>query len=52
MSSSAEVMRQDIPICAWVPEGTEPFSRCGLAPFYLASFRDEVGVGESAGACV
>lgn len=52
MSSSVEVMQQDIPICAWVPAGTEPFPRCGLAPFYLGSFRDEVGVGEPAGACV
>lgn len=43
MSSSAEVMRQDIPICAWVPAGTEPFSRGGLALFYLGSFREEVG---------
>lgn len=53
MSSSVEVMQWDIPICAWVPAGTESFfSRCGLALFYLGSFREEVGVGESASACV
>lgn len=45
MSSSAEVMQQDIPICAWVPAGTEPFSRGGLALFYLGFFREEVGGG-------
>lgn len=51
MSSSVEVMQWDIPICAWVPAGTESFF-CGLALFYLGSFREEVGVGESASACV
>lgn len=46
-SIPVEVMQQDIPICAWAPAGTEPFSQCGLALFYLGSFRDEVGMGDS-----
>lgn len=34
------------------PAGTEPVSRRGLALFYLGSFRDEVGVGDSVQACM
>lgn len=47
-SNSAEVMQQDIPICAWAPQAQRPVSWRGLAPFYLGFFRDEVGVGGSA----
>lgn len=42
-SNSAEVMQQDIPICAWAPQAQRPVSWHGLAPFYLGFFRDEVG---------
>lgn len=51
-SNSAEVMQQDIPICAWAPQAQRPVSWHGLAPFYLGFFRDEVGGrGLCAGAC-
>lgn len=51
-SNSAEVMQQDIPICAWALQAQRPVSWRGLAPFYLGFFRDEVGVGGSAQAHV
>lgn len=39
-TNSAEVMQQDIPICVG-PAGAQPVSQCGLALFYLGSFRDK-----------